>query len=120
MAEGGVKIMARLTTYIERMERIVTEIDTIRESLKELKAEIKSDGFNVRAVERVVALRRNQETADKEVEFINDVLLYAHIAGMPLDVDIGSDRIDNRLSSLTERAEENKSFLRSLKEKNAN
>jgi hypothetical protein len=48
--------------------------------------EIKNDGFNVKAVERIVAFRPSKDAADKEAEFINDVLLYAQVTGTPLDV----------------------------------
>jgi len=50
------------------------EIESLKDGLKDLKAEIKSSGFNVRALERIVAIRRN-DTADQEAEFLNDVLL---------------------------------------------
>ncbi|CAK0766424.1 GapR-like DNA-binding domain-containing protein [uncultured Gammaproteobacteria bacterium] len=76
----------KLKSYVERLERMLDEIDGLKESLKDLKGEIKSDGFNVKAVERVVALRRNSDAADREAEFINDVILYAHVTGTPLDV----------------------------------
>lgn len=77
---------SKLTNYVERMERVLDEIDQLKDSLKELKAEIKADGFNVKAVDRVVTIRRSKNAADKEAEFINDVLLYANATGTPLDV----------------------------------
>ena len=77
----------KLSAYIKRLERLLDEIEVLKDSLKELKAAIKSDGFNVKAVERVVICGRNKEAADKEAEFINDVLLYASIAGTPLAID---------------------------------
>ncbi len=86
----------KLASYVERLERLLDEIDVMKDSLKELKTEIKSDGFNVKAVERVVAFHRNKGAADKEAEFINDVLLYAHVTGTPLDVDVGEERSINR------------------------
>jgi uncharacterized protein (UPF0335 family) len=64
----------QLTAYAERLERILDEIESLKDGLKDLKAEIKSSGFNVRALERIVAIRRN-DTADQEAEFLNDVLL---------------------------------------------
>ncbi len=76
----------KLKTYVERLERLLDEIDGMKDSVKDLRAEIKADGFNVKAVDRVVALRRSKSTADKEAEFINDVILYAHATGTPLDV----------------------------------
>ncbi len=76
----------KLKSYVERMERLLDETDALKDSIKDLRGEIKNDGFNVKAVERIVAFRRNQDTADKEAEFINDVLLYAQVTGTPLDV----------------------------------
>ena len=77
---------SKLTGYVERMERMLDEIDQLKDGLKELKAEIKADGFNVKAVDRVVTIRRSKDAADKEAEFINDVLLYANATGTRLDV----------------------------------
>ena len=75
----------QLTAYAERLERILDEIGSLKDGLKDLKAEIKSSGFNVRALERIVAIRR-KDTADKEAEFLNDVLLYAHATGTHIDL----------------------------------
>jgi uncharacterized protein (UPF0335 family) len=75
----------QLTAYAERLERILDEIESLKDGLKDLKAEIKSSGFNVRALERIVAIRR-KDTADQEAEFLNDVLLYAHATGTHIDL----------------------------------
>ncbi len=80
---------AKLTSYVERLERVLDEIDQLKDGLKDLKAEIKGDGFNVKAIDRVVAIRRSKGAADKEAELINDVLLYAHATGTRLDVELG-------------------------------
>lgn len=76
----------KLNAYIERLERLLEESDQVKDAIKDLRHEIKNDGFNIRAVDRIVAFRRNQGAADKEAEFINDVILYAHVTGTPLDV----------------------------------
>ena len=76
----------KLKSYVERMERLLDEVDALKDSIKDLRGEIKNDGFNVKAVERIVAFRRNKDAADKEAEFINDVILYAQVTGTPLDV----------------------------------
>lgn len=75
----------QLKSYVERMERLMEEIDGLKDDLKDLKAEIKSQGFNVRALDRIVAIRR-KDSADKESEFLNDILLYAHATGTHLDL----------------------------------
>ncbi len=77
---------ARLRSYLDRLERLLDQLDDAKEAIKELKTEIKNDGFNVKALDRVVALRRNKSVADKETALINDVLLYAQVTGTPLDV----------------------------------
>lgn len=84
----------QLKAYVDRLERLLDQLDAAKEDVKELKAEIKSNGFNVKAVDRVVALRRNRSVADKEAEYINDVLLYAHVTGTPLDVAAPEDGVE--------------------------
>ena len=76
----------KLKSYVERMERLLDEQDALKDSVKDLRGEIKNDGFNVKALERIVAFRRKDGTADKEAEFINDVILYASVTGTPLDI----------------------------------
>ena len=83
---------SKLTSYVERLERLLDEIDQLKDGLKDLKAEIKGDGFNVKAVDQVVAIRRSKDAADKEAEFINDVLLYAQVTGTRLDVELGDEK----------------------------
>ena len=87
---------AKLTSYDERLERVLDEIDQLKDGLKDLKAEIKGDGFNVKAVDRVVAIRRSKGAADKEAELINDVLHYAHATGTRLDVELGDGNDGDR------------------------
>ena len=86
----------KLKAYVDRLEHLLDEIDGLKDAIKDLRQEIKNDGFNVKAVERIVAFRRNKDAADKEAEFINDVILYAHVTGTPLDVvspDADSDAV---------------------------
>lgn len=75
----------KLVAYSDRMERLLDDMDALKEDLKELKAEIKNDGFNVRALTKLVTIRRNRKTAEVETELLNDLLLYAHATGTPLD-----------------------------------
>lgn len=76
----------KLTAYAERMERLLDEIDGLKDDLRDLKAEIKGDGFNVQALSKLVSIRRNRTRAERELEMLNDLVLYAHATGMPLDV----------------------------------
>lgn len=87
--DAGVKLRA----YSERMERLLDDMDALKEDIKELKAEIKNDGFNVRALSKLVTIRRNKKTAEVEAELLNDLVLYAHATGTPLDVAFPGDEV---------------------------
>ena len=76
----------KLTALLERMENLLDEIDGLKDDLKDLKGQAKDEGFNVAALVRLVAIRRNKGRVDQENEFLNDLLLYAHATGTPLDI----------------------------------
>ncbi len=76
----------RLLSYADRMERLLEEIDGLKDDLKDLKGEVKAEGFNVQALSKLVALRRNKRRLELEAELLNDLMLYAHATGTPLDV----------------------------------
>jgi uncharacterized protein (UPF0335 family) len=78
----------RLTSFAQRMERLLDDIDALRQDLKELKAEAKSDGFDVPVLTRLVAIRRNKRRADREGEALSMLMLYAHATGTPLHVEL--------------------------------
>lgn len=75
-----------LTSYLERIERLLDEIDGLKDDLKDLKTQAKDEGFNVAAMLRLVAIRRDKKRANQENELLNDLVLYAHATGMPLDI----------------------------------
>jgi len=71
--------------YAARMERLLDEIDGLKSDLKDLRAEVKGSGLNVKALDKLVAIRR-KDTSDKEAEVINDLILYADVTGTRLNV----------------------------------
>jgi uncharacterized protein (UPF0335 family) len=79
----------KLTALLERMERLLDEIDGLKDDLKDLKGQAKDEGFNVAALVRLLAIRRNKGRVDQENEFLNDLVLYAHATGTPLDIAFG-------------------------------
>ena len=81
----------KLLSFAERLERLEDEVDTLREDLKQVKAEAKAEGFNVRALARLVSIRRNKKRADREAELLNDLALYAHATGTPFDLAFPDD-----------------------------
>ena len=50
----------QLTALLERMERLLDEIDGLKNDLKDLKGQARDEGFNVAALVRLVAIRRNK------------------------------------------------------------
>ena len=80
----------KLTVLLERMEHLLDEIDGLKDDLKDVKAQARDEGFNVAAVVRLVAMRRNKQLASQENELLNDLVLYAHATGTPLDFADGA------------------------------
>lgn len=81
----------KLIAYLDRMEKLLDEIDGLKDDLKDMKAQARDEGFNVAAMLRLVAIRRSKQRADRESEFLNDLVLYAHAAGTPLDFAFSDD-----------------------------
>jgi uncharacterized protein (UPF0335 family) len=81
----------KLTALLERMEHLLDEIDGLKDDLKDLKAQARDENFNVAAVVRLVAMRRNKQLASQENELLNDLVLYAHATGTPLDIAFVDD-----------------------------
>ena len=97
----------KLKAYADRIERLLDDIDGLKDDLKDLKAEAKADGFNVQALQRLVAIRRNKRRMETEAELLNDLMLYAHATGLPLDIALpeveeGTPIVEPRLSPARE------------------
>lgn len=85
LIESGATTAEQLKQFADRMENLLNEIDGLKNDLKDLKGEAKSAGFNIKALDRLVAIRR-KDSADAETELLNDLLLYAHATGTHLDL----------------------------------
>lgn len=81
----------KLTSYADRIERLLDEVDGLKQDLKDVKDEAKGEGFNVQALVKLVSIRRNKKRADAEAMLLNDLVLYAHATGTPLDVAMSMD-----------------------------
>jgi uncharacterized protein (UPF0335 family) len=68
---------ARLKSFIERIERLEEEKASIANDIKEVKAEAKGEGFDVRIINRVVALRKMDKAKRQEAEALLDLYLAA-------------------------------------------
>lgn len=70
----------QLRAFIERIERLEEEKATISEDIKEVYAEMKGVGFDVKAIRKIIALRKLDEAVRQEAEAMID--LYKEALGM--------------------------------------
>jgi uncharacterized protein (UPF0335 family) len=70
----------QLRAFIERVERLEEEKKTIADDIKEVFAEMKGSGFDVKAVRTIIRLRRQDQAERQEAESILD--LYKAALGM--------------------------------------
>lgn len=79
MAEGTVAV-DQLRLFIERIERLEEEKKGIADDIRDVYAEAKSNGFDVKALRQVVRLRKQDVDERKEQEAILET--YLHALGM--------------------------------------
>lgn len=62
-----------LKSYVERVERLAEEKQTIADDIKEVFAEAKSSGFDVKIVRKLIAERKRDANERAEEEAILDL-----------------------------------------------
>lgn len=83
---GGV---SELRSFIERFERIAKEIEDLQSDRKDLKAEARSRGWNIKSIEKVLQ-HRSETDADRELRAANEqqaeiyLAALGHLDGTPL------------------------------------
>jgi len=70
----------QLRAFIERIERLEEEKKNISDDIKDVYAEMKGNGFDVKAVRTIVRLRKKDQVERQEEEAILD--LYKAALGM--------------------------------------
>lgn len=70
----------QLLAFVERIERLEEEKKTIADDIKEVYGEAKGNGFDVKVLRRVIALRKQDMNERLEFEAVLD--LYLHALGM--------------------------------------
>ena len=73
----------QLHALIQRIERLEEEKAAIAADIKEIYLEAKGTGFDVKAMRKVVALRKKETAERQEEQALLD--LYLHALGMALD-----------------------------------
>ena len=77
MAEGGPIAQDRLSSFIERIERLEEEKTALMADIKEVYSEAKGTGFDVKTMRKVISLRKMEESDRQEAEFLLDTYLSA-------------------------------------------
>jgi len=67
----------QLRTIIERIERLEEEKKTISDDIKDVYAEAKGTGFDVKAVRQLVRMRKQDQAERQEAEAILDLYMAA-------------------------------------------
>ncbi len=80
MAEPGGVAADQLRAFVERVERLEEEKKVIADDIKDVYAEAKGNGFDVKILRKVVSLRKKQPHEREEEEAVLD--LYLHALGM--------------------------------------
>jgi uncharacterized protein (UPF0335 family) len=73
----NVTAQGQLKSIIERIERLEQEKSEIAEQIKEVFAEAKGNGFDVKVLRKVVRLRKQDRAKRQEEEAILDLYLSA-------------------------------------------
>jgi uncharacterized protein (UPF0335 family) len=72
-----------LRAFVERIERVEEEIRTLTEDKKDIYAEAKGQGFDVKILREVVRIRKKDQKERDEEESLLDVYLHAIATAPP-------------------------------------
>ena len=67
----------QLKTIVERIERLEEEKKTITDDIKEVYAEAKGNGYDVKVLRKVIAIRKRDLRERREEEAVLDLYLQA-------------------------------------------
>ena len=67
----------RLRSFVERIERVEEEIKALSDDKKDIYAEAKGEGFDVKILREVVRLRKQDKNERDERDSLLDIYLHA-------------------------------------------
>jgi uncharacterized protein (UPF0335 family) len=73
----------KIRAFVERIENLDTEIQELNEQKKEVFAEAKGDGFDVKILKEIVKLRKQDEEERDERESLLDLYMRAMEQAVP-------------------------------------
>ena len=81
---GGVET-TKLKSYIERIEHLEEEKAGLSADMRDIFAEAKSNGFDVKAMRQILKLRKMKANERTEAEYMLD--LYKRALGMEIELE---------------------------------
>ncbi len=75
--------IGKIRAFVERIENLDTEIQELNEQKKEVFAEAKGDGFDVKILKEIVKLRKQDEEERDERESMLDLYMRAMEQAVP-------------------------------------
>jgi uncharacterized protein (UPF0335 family) len=74
----------RIRSFVERVEQLEGEIQELNESKKEVFAEAKGEGFDVKVLKEIIKLRKQNKDERDEHETLLDVYMRAMESSTPV------------------------------------
>lgn len=93
MSDNGHNSREQIRSIVERIERLEEEKKALADDIKDVYAEAKGNGFDVKALRAVVRRRKASKAALAEHEAI--VETYMHALGMLADTPLGQAAIQH-------------------------
>jgi uncharacterized protein (UPF0335 family) len=81
---GGVEA-PKLKSYIERVERLEEDKAGVSSDIRDVFAEAKSNGFDVKTIRQILKLRKMKANERTEAEYMLD--LYKRALGMEIELE---------------------------------
>jgi uncharacterized protein (UPF0335 family) len=76
----------RIRSFVERIEQLDTELQELNESKKEVFAEAKAEGFDIKVLKEIIKLRKQDQDERDEHETLLDVYMRAMDTASPAPV----------------------------------
>ena len=77
----------QLRAFVERIERLEEEKKALADDIKDVYAEAKGNGFNVKVIRKVISIRKQDR--DKRLEEQQLISIYMRALGMLGDLPLG-------------------------------
>lgn len=77
MTDVGANARQQLRSIVERIERSAEEAKTIADDIRDIYAEAKSNGYDTKALRKIIAIRKQDPNDRAEQEAILDTYLIA-------------------------------------------